>query len=286
EWGDSIKISSITTSTDYWLTATEDGKLESDRVKITVRAKYSGLDARGNLVITTPQELADYLNYCEENSATVSGTTVTLAKDVPLLYVACFADGFEGILDLNGHTATVHDAFAFGIEYPETNAKFTLKGGTVAAEARPYAIAQEVGEIVVENTTLIGGERAIFSFGGTLSLTDVTAQVGNTGSTTLFITPNTNLTIHSGTFTNGNSGGYTYYSQPGSETPAKTLASCIAPGSTADKSSTAETINEDTFQICTAPITVTKGGGQPIPPDGILSSPLSQDEVNSAFGAG
>ncbi|MEG1578730.1 MAG: InlB B-repeat-containing protein, partial [Oscillospiraceae bacterium] len=203
EWGDSIKISSITTSTDYWLTATEDGKLESERVKISARAQYTGLDENGYLVIKTPQELADYLNYCEPGAATVSGSTVTFAKDVPLLYDIYFAGNFEGALDLHGFTATVHDGFAFCVEETETNVKFTLKGGgKIAAEDGMYAIAQYAGKVVVENTTLIAGIIAIFSDGGTISLTDVTVKVPKkevTDSTTLFITPNTNLTIHSGT---------------------------------------------------------------------------------------
>ncbi|MEG1108711.1 MAG: S-layer homology domain-containing protein, partial [Oscillospiraceae bacterium] len=134
---------------------------------------------------------------------------------------------------------------------------------------------------------------------GSFTMTDTTIQVLNRGqhewnpfgkayTYALRLYADATVSIVSGTLKNAFTQGYTFKSSNGQTvTKPKTLASCIAPGSTADKSSTAETINEDTFQICKDTITVTKGGGgQPIPPDGILSSPLSQDEVNSAFGAG
>ena len=237
--GYEFTVTGIKARAELWVSATEPGKLESGRVKIIVLPNFPGAEY-SNLYLKTAQELADYLNYCEPDSATVSGDTVTMSRDVMTLHYLYFGRTstgepakdfpYQGTLDMNGHALRkgpeLGGSYVFFLRNADSS--LTLRDGKL------YDTVFFEGTLLLEDCRLQGMSSCLRG-GGRVELTGTTAEIVNKGQSVdpdfeaaatcaVWIREGGSLTIHTGTLKNAFAAGCTYVgTQP--------LAACIAQGS-------------------------------------------------------
>ena len=137
-WGKYFTVNGeVPVKTELWVSVTEGNREESERTKITVYPYYDKADG-GDVLIKTPQDLQDYLQYLDPDCSTIDGdTTVTLNKDVALLHKLYFGwygddtpdDDFVGIWDLGGKTVSDY-VNAKPIQLQTPGSKLTIKNGS------------------------------------------------------------------------------------------------------------------------------------------------------------
>lgn len=270
-----FQVGPVSASTDCYVTATAPGFLESDRAPLRLLAKYTadGVTVAGGQVnITTPAQLQHFLNYCTPGAATLAGNTVTLTKDTLIRYDINLENGFSGVFDLGGKTLTHNSGSSGWMLATYENVTLTLKNGTMMALEHP-ALSQYGGTVILEGMTMDGASSAVEITLGSFTMTDSTLQVVDRGqhdwrpedkeyTFALNLYADATVSIVSGVLKNAFTEGYTFASR-GTETATKpkTLASCIAPGSTSDPADSTEETNiyGDPTQICKETITVTNG---------------------------
>ena len=268
--GDAFAVTGITERAVLWVSATEPGKLESGRVKIIVLPNFPGAEY-SNLYLKTAQELADYLNYCEPGSATVSGDTVTMSRDVMTLHYLYFGRTSPGqpgksfpyqggTLDMNGHALCKGPELAssYVFSLPNAESSLTLRGG------RLYDTVSFDGTLLLEDCRLESMFCCLMG-GGRAELTGTTVEIVDRGQSedpdfwaaatcALQIGKGGSLTIHTGTLKNAFAAGCTYVgTQP--------LADCIAQGSVSVPANSSAYDGDFTdwngMQACRGTVTVT-----------------------------
>lgn len=270
----SFKVVGITQRTELWVSVTEQGKTESGRTKITALPNFSSAK-NSYLYLKNAQELADYLNYCEPNSATVQGDTVTMSKNAMVLHYLYFGRAgdepetqfsYRGVLNLNGHTLSKGPDLASSDVFALLGAgsSLTLRGGTFY----DGIYCGEKTTLLLENCLLQNEWCALESY-GTVELTNTTVEIVNNGqfddpenggtaagTCALIMDEGGNLTIHSGTLKNAFPEGYTYIGP-------QNLADCIAEGSVSVPANSSAYNGGDSYfegmQACQETVTVTVG---------------------------
>lgn len=243
-----IEGGTVTRTHNNYVTATETGKSESERVKITALPKYEKANGT-DLTIDSPTELRDYLNYCEPGAAALSGNTVTQNKDVVFFHDLTLGAAFDGTWNLGGKTAT-HNSGTTGtaLTLDQATTKLTLTGGTLTTQS-PVGLAAGAGEVTMTGLTLNAVSVAIMCANAKLTMTNVTATCADESGETLYIISG-QVAIHTGSFTNS-TGGMTYLGA----VPLSTLIPSTSTSTPAE--STEVTDGGTTGQVCTGPITVT-----------------------------
>ncbi|MEG2298019.1 MAG: hypothetical protein RR967_02690 [Anaerovoracaceae bacterium] len=265
----------ITDPTDLWLTVTESGKTESDRVKITILPKYAlveGVISKSvySLEFTTISALIDYLNYCEPESATGSGNTINMSKDVLTFHQLYFKGDF--VWNFGGKTISNLEKIncSIGIEGNSSDTKLLLKNGKLTGNNTVNVVGQEGGNLTLEGVNIEGSSIGIWTEGKfTMSNSSVNIKKGNR-ETRSFVVNGQNgrkaeVKIISGTITNENEGNSHFtFLGVGSSSDGPgilTLADCIADGSSTMQKS--ESFHET--HVCKEDITVTQDS-VPTPP--------------------